>query len=81
MVHAAKMMKYKITDQNYRASVIWYLSKHIENDDLGSEDKEVLSIFSTFDRNHARIKVLNICDALKVLPKRIADNTAMTWKE
>lgn len=66
-----------------RASIIRYLSNHIENDNceellLGSEDVEVLSTFSDLDRNHACVKAKHVCDALIVLTKSIADNTSLT---
>ena len=67
--HAAKMMKQTIKDQAYRKYIVRYLSNHIASDTcakllLGAEDDEILSSFSTFDRNNVRMKAIHIADAL-----------------
>ena len=82
--HAAKMMKQTIKDQAYRKYIVRYLSNHIASDTcakllLGAENDEILSSFSTFDRNNARMKAIHIADALQSLIRFTEENKAVTW--
>ena len=82
--NAFKKLKETIQNQTNRVTIIRYLSKYITTNTcknllLGSEDLEVLKIFSSFDKQRVTLKARHIADALQSLVGNTAKGKATTW--
>ena len=69
---SVKRIKQSMKDQTYRTQIISCLSNFISLDTcykplLGSDDVEIVSTFSIYDKNHVTVKARHIADALTIL--------------
>ena len=77
-------MKQTMQDQSYHAEIIAYLHKFLSNNTceyllLGSEDPEILSTYSLYDRTHVTTKTRHIIDALIALYDATEKGMATVW--
>jgi hypothetical protein len=83
-VRAAKSWKATFADQNYRLSLLRYLTKHIVNEDpasllLGAEDAEVASTYSAYDCKRVLLKARHVADAIRIMYEKTETRTPITW--
>jgi hypothetical protein len=83
-IRAAKSLKNTFHDQNYRLSLLRYLTKHLVNEDaesllLGADDIEIASTYSTYDRRRVQLKARHVADAVRIMYENTATQTPITW--
>ena len=72
-MRALKILKNTFHDQNYRLSLLRYLSKHLVNEGaesllLGADDEEnIASTYSLYDRISALLKVHHVDNAIQIM--------------
>ena len=84
VMRAAKSLKATFADQNYRLSLLRYLTKHLVNEDaesllLGADDPEITSTYSDYDRRRVQLKARHVADAIRIMYEKTETQTPITW--
>jgi hypothetical protein len=79
-----KSLKNTFHDQNYWLSLLWYLTKHLVNEDaesllLGVDDQEIASTYSTYDWRHVQLKASHIEDTIQIMYENTETQTPTMW--
>ena len=80
----AKRMRETINEQAYCISLVKYLSEYISNDKcemllIGSDDTEICTTFSPYDKHNATSKARHVIDALCATIEAKENKIPITW--